>query len=146
VLGLDREAIKHAREYEDVLQFVLRGAIRNADFGGTYDVYVYDEFQAAALRDKLLATNITDRVELITVEEAGIMDVTRPGASATISADTRTPREKSEEKKVAERERGRRRRAAEKAKRQAEGNHRGVGRPRKAESRPSEPAGSPYSP
>ncbi len=149
VLGLDREAIKHTREYEDVLQFVLRGAVRNADYGGNYDVYVYDELQAAALRDKLLATGITDRIELIAVEEAGIMDATRLGTSpppATITPDARSLRERSEEKKVAERERGRLRRAAEKAKRQAEGTHRGVGRPRKAESMPSEPAGSPYSP
>lgn len=149
VLGLDREAIKHTREYEDILQFVLRGAIRNADFGGAYEVYVYDEFQAMALRDKLLATSITDRVELIAVEEAGIMDVTRLSASpqpATITPCARSLRERNEEKKVAERERGRRRRATEKAKRQAEGIHRRVGRPRKAESMPSEPAGSPYSP
>ena len=148
VLSLDREAIKRTREDEDVMQFVLRGAIRDIDYNGIYDVYLYDELQAVSLRDKLVATGITDRVALIAVEEAGVMDVVRPGASVpptTISIDTR-PSQRTEEKKTVERERGRRRRAMEKARRQAEGTYRGSGRPRKAASRPPEPPGSPYPP
>ncbi|MGF3022878.1 hypothetical protein ACQVP2_08615 [Methylobacterium aquaticum] len=146
VLGLDREAIRCTREHENVLQFVMRGAIRDAHYDGVYDIHVYDEHQAAGLRDKLLAARITDRVELIPVEEAGILDVTRPGASpppSTISVDVRV---QSEEMKVAERERGRRRRAEAKAKRQADGTYRGVGRPRTTASRPPESPKSPYPP
>ncbi|WP_206749931.1 hypothetical protein, partial [Salmonella enterica] len=39
--GITDAQIERAREEEDVLQFVMRGAIRKRDFGGDYDIYLY---------------------------------------------------------------------------------------------------------
>lgn len=80
VFDLSAYEIYSAREGEDLIQFVMRGAIRNADFGGQYDIYLYSLDQAEHLRDALFDCGFTN-VELTAVPEAGIMDVARPGAS-----------------------------------------------------------------
>jgi len=74
VFDLTDDDIRVAREDEDVLQFVMRGAIRKPDFGGTYDIYLYAEEQAERLADKLIASKV-GRVELVPVIDAGIMDM-----------------------------------------------------------------------
>jgi hypothetical protein len=78
VFGLTREEIEHAREREDIWQFVMRGAARMADFDGTYTVYLYDLWQAEALADMLREGGISGDVTLEPVVEAGILDVARP--------------------------------------------------------------------
>jgi hypothetical protein len=77
-LDLDSNTITHVRENEDIAQFVMRGAIRNPSYDGTYDIYLYDRHQAEALRDYLIENVVSDLVELIPVDEAGLMDMKRP--------------------------------------------------------------------
>lgn len=74
VFDLTDDDIRVAREDEDVLQFVMRGAIRKRDFGGTYDIYLYAKEQAERLADKLIASEV-GRVELVPVIDAGIIDL-----------------------------------------------------------------------
>jgi len=73
VFELTNDDIRIAREDEDVLQFVMRGAIRKPDFGGAYDIYLYSKEQAERLAAKLLASEV-GTVEIVPVTEAGIMD------------------------------------------------------------------------
>jgi hypothetical protein len=67
VFGLSKQDIERAREQEDIWQFVMRGAVRNADFAGVYTVYLYDVWQADTLADMLRDAGITDRVGCGTV-------------------------------------------------------------------------------
>jgi len=104
--GLRKADIERARQGEDVIQFVFRGAIRNPDFAGTYRIYLYDKEQAEALADYMNEHAIGD-VHLIPIEEAGIMDVSRPK-----TGPTPMPRE---ERLRRDRERKQRERADKKA-------------------------------
>ncbi|CAO4151856.1 DEAD/DEAH box helicase family protein [Methylorubrum extorquens] len=137
VLNLNEDDVLIAREQEDVFQFVLRGAIRDPSYDGDYDVYLYSRDQAEALRDYLASANITDRVEVQPVAEAGIMDVMRPQRS---SGQLRMPaeaevsvRERKERRQAQERARSQRRRDAKVAERKADGSYRKRGRPKIAE-------------
>lgn len=78
LFGITDEEIRVARQDEDVLQFVMRGAIRNADYGGGYDIYLYSRSQAERLRDQLVASRVGS-VE-IAPADAGFMDVARLSA------------------------------------------------------------------
>jgi hypothetical protein len=78
VFGLNREEIERAREIEDVLQFVFRGDLRNPDATGDYNVYLYDRYQAEALAAYLTEHGL-GTVELVPVEEVGLLDMSRPG-------------------------------------------------------------------
>ena len=80
VFHLSKDDIQRAREDEAIAQFVMRGAIRNLDFGGAYKIYLYSEKQAERLRDRLLGIGFT-AVALSPLEEVGIMDVERSGRS-----------------------------------------------------------------
>jgi hypothetical protein len=130
LLSLDRAVIRRTREFEDVRQFILRGAIRRPDYDGTYDIYVYDLAQAEDLKQYLTASGITDRVELVPVHEAGIMDVERPGSkrdntcpqSVPLSADVRRKLDAERKREV---------RARDKAEAIANGTYRGRGAPKK---------------
>ncbi len=57
------------------MQFVMRGAIRNADYDGPYDAYLYSRSQAERLRDQLTTSGI-GVVELHPAN-AGFMDAKR---------------------------------------------------------------------
>jgi hypothetical protein len=87
LFGTSGEQIKRARETEDMIQFVMRGAIRRPDFGGRYDVYLYDLQQAEALRSYLEETGVTGHVELIPEIDAGIMDVQRGDVDKRTAAE-----------------------------------------------------------
>lgn len=130
-LGFTTADIQRARETEDLIQFVMRGAIRDPAFSGVYRVYLYDEAQALVLRDYLLATGVTDDVRAEAVEEAGILDQIRPEASGkrVAQAADQTFEERERERRAADAERKRRKRAADKEARLAEGTYRGRGRP-----------------
>ncbi len=135
LFDFDREIIMQSRENEDIFQFAMRGAIRTPCYSGLYNVYLYSESQALALRERLLAGGITDQVEVIAVGEAGILDVTRPAgrsARTTTVLDLKSMSERRERKRKSERDRGRRRRAADTARMQALGQVRKRGRPRKS--------------
>ncbi len=87
---LSDEDIRASREDEDVAQFVMRGAIRNGDFGGTYDAYLYSRVQVERLAAYLEASHISRSIELIGIREAGLMDQTLDAASGQRE---RTPEE-----------------------------------------------------
>lgn len=135
VLDLDHNDIRSAREYEDIYQFALRGAIRNADYAGDYDIYIYGRDQAERLRDRLIAQGYGD-VALVPVVSAGIMDVARPQSAREpkAAASHTSAAELCEQSRNKERERGRRRRKASRDQHQANGTLRPPGRPRKMRS------------
>lgn len=140
VLGLDGHAILKAREYEDIWQFIMRGAIRNPDYAGEYDAYVYSRDQAEVLRTMLVDNGITDDVVIIPVAEAGLLDVVRPGAAGPgreRAADTRSLEERREAKRAKNNEHQRQRRAAKREEKERDGTLRGRGRPRKQAPAPS---------
>lgn len=74
VLGISDQQIRIAREDEDILQFVMRGAARKRDYSGPYLIYLYSRDQAERLRDQLNASGIGATVELEPVPDAGFMD------------------------------------------------------------------------
>jgi hypothetical protein len=74
LFGLTDDDILRAREEEDILQFVMRGAIRRCDFGGDYDIYLYSKRQAELVAAKLSASGIGKSVDLVPEPGAGIMD------------------------------------------------------------------------
>ena len=86
-LDLDKEAITRVREDEDIAQIVMRGAIRDPSYDGDYDIYLYDRHQAEELRDYLIEHRVSDRVRVVPVVEAGIMNVRRPRSSKTAGDD-----------------------------------------------------------
>lgn len=82
VFGLSDEHIERAREDELIRQFAMRGALRDLSFDLGYDVYVYEKVQAERLKahfEKLLFTT----VEMVGVEEAGLMKVRRKSDGLT---------------------------------------------------------------
>lgn len=139
LLGLEKQAVSIAREQEDVIQFVMRGKVRDPHFDGAYDIFLYSEDQAEALRKYLVGEGITDSVEVRPVAEAGIMDVARPakGGQSAISLTEVSVREREERRKANDRERSQRLRDEKRAARKAEGTYRGLGRPRKGEATPA---------
>lgn len=76
IFGLTDEDFLAAREDEDIFQFATRGAIRNPNYGGDYDVYVYSGRQAEKLERRFHAIGLVD-VSLVPEPDAGIMDVSR---------------------------------------------------------------------
>lgn len=132
-LGFTTEEIERSRETEDLIQFVLRGAIRDPSFAGTYTVYVYDFAQAEVVRDYLVGSGLTSTVTLEGVAEAGIMDEQRPTSRGVRSSevDERTHEDREQERRSKDAERKRLMRADERQKRVDEGTYRERGRPRK---------------
>ena len=137
-LGFTADEIKRARETEDVIQFVMRGAVRNPTFTGTYTAYLYDRAQADVVADYLRASGVTDDVRIEGVEEAGLLDAQRPasrkGKKGVLEAQEGSYAERNQARLDADAERKRRKRAEEKAVQEANGTLRGRGRPSKAAS------------
>ena len=136
VFGLTREEVERAREREDIWQFVMRGAVREVRFGGTYTVHLYDVWQAEVLAAMLREEGIADDVAVEPVAAAGILDVQRPkpgpkeGAKAEASGKSFD--EQQAERREADRLRKQRQREKQRTEKRAEGTLRGRGRPRKA--------------
>jgi len=76
LFGLTDDEIRRSREDEDVIQFVMRGAIRNPDFGGDYDIYLYSKRQAETLVAKLAGSGVGQSVTLVPQGGPGVMDKT----------------------------------------------------------------------
>lgn len=128
LLGLNRDDIRRAREFEDIRQFVMRGAIRRPDYDGAYDIYLYDFAQAEDLAGYLRRIGISD-VETVPVNEAKIMDVVRPGAETSEKKTPLSREEKRERNKLSQQKR----RAKARADYEANGVVvRGRGRPKNA--------------
>ena len=134
-LGFTADEIQQARETEDLIQFAMRGAVRNPAFTGTYTVYLYARPQADALGDYLRANGVTDDVRIEGIEEAGILDAQRPalrnGKKGAPEAEGGSFAEREQALRAADAERKRRRRAEERAAQEANGTLRKRGRPRK---------------
>lgn len=143
VFGLTRDEVERAREREDIWQFAMRGAIREAAFDGTYTVYLYDLWQAEALAAMLREAGVADDMSVEAVEEAGILDVARPrpgpkpGAKAAASGKSFEEREA--ERREGDRERKRRQRARQKEAKAAAGTLRPRGRPKSLEGAEARP-------
>lgn len=58
--GLTRNMISESRESNAIYQFAQRGISREADYRGTYDIYVYDALQAERLAAKYQADGYRD--------------------------------------------------------------------------------------
>lgn len=114
LLGLNRDDIRRAREFEDIRQFVMRGAIRRPDYDGAYDIYLYDFAQAEDLASYLRRIGITD-VETVPVNEAKIMDVIRPGAETSEKKTPLSREEKRERNKLSQQKRRAKARADDEA-------------------------------
>lgn len=85
--GITDAQIERAREEEDILQFVMRGAVRNADFDGDYDIYLYSKGQADDLAAKLDASKV-GVVTVIPATAAGILnDDAKPQKAASTSSN-----------------------------------------------------------
>jgi hypothetical protein len=131
VFGLSREDIERARQTEDIEQFIMRGAIRCPDFGGEYDIYLYDQWQAEAAKRFLESHSITD-VEFIGLDEVGIMDEERPKPGRKpSSSNSEVLKLKAEERREADRLRKQRDREEERQMKAKAGTLRRPGRPRK---------------
>ena len=121
--GWGKGVIERARECEDILQFVQRGIIRCAEFGGVYHIYLYDKWQADWLGDYFVTNGIA-AVELVAEHEPGLMEVKRPQRGRQPDL-TRTTEEKAEA-----------RRARDKARKERERRAKGI-KPRKKKSAPA---------
>ena len=77
---ITEDQVRRAREDDDILQFAMRGAVRNEAFNASFDVYVYTEAQARTLADQLTASGV-GVVQIVPVPEAGIMNETFPKRS-----------------------------------------------------------------
>jgi hypothetical protein len=130
VFGLTREDVERAREIEDIIQFVLRGALRKPDFDGEYRVYLYDLHQAEALAAYLEQEGIA-LVELVPVDEAGIMDVEREKRGRKrVELDESSKKERDQRRLEADRIRKERTRQADREEKRNAGTLRGRGRPK----------------
>lgn len=127
LLGLDRDAVRRAREFEDIRQFALRGALRRPDYAGAYDIYLYDFSQAQDLEAYLRGIGIAD-LELVPVEEANIMGKVRTGSAAVAQKAPLSRKEKRERNTASQQKH----RAKVHAEETAKGIVRKRGRPRNA--------------
>ena len=131
VFEITKDEIARAREIEDIQQFVMRGAIRNPDFCGRYDIYVYDVWQAEAVCSFLVDGGIAN-VTMHGVEDAGLMDFERPKSGRKpVQLDDRSKAERLVERQTKDAARKRRARTIERGRREAAGTHRKPGRPTK---------------
>jgi hypothetical protein len=133
LLGLTRDEIERAREFEDIIQFVARGDLRNPDATGTYDIYLYDLHQAQVVAE-YLTENGFGEVELVPVVEAGLLDVVRPkiGRPPAEPDHSMTREERHEIAKAKDAARKKEQRVRDREKKMQAGTYRGRGRPRKA--------------
>lgn len=76
VFGLTKADIEAAREDDIIAQFAMRGFIRNLEYDGPYDIYVYEKVQAERLLDHLANLGFT-KVEFVAEDGAGIMKTRR---------------------------------------------------------------------
>ena len=133
--GFTADEIKRAREIEDVVQFAMRGAVRDPTFTGTYTVYLYDRAQADALGAYLRANGVTNDVWIEGIEEAGVLDAQRPtsrnGKKDAPDAERGSFEKREQARRDADAARKRLKRAEERAVKVANGSLRPRGRPRK---------------
>ena len=139
LFGVTKEEVRASREDEDIKQFVMRGALRRAEFAGECHVNLYDRRQAEMLRDYLLANGIADEA-VVEYVEVGIGGIAKPAPGR--QKIVVTPQQEAERRrraKEADRARKRREREKERAAKAADGRLRGRGRPRKEDGAAARP-------
>jgi hypothetical protein len=129
MFGIDEDDVRRSREFETVLQFLFRSAIRRSEFDGTLYWNVYDGEQARFLADFLEEHDLAS-VELQYVD-LGIGHIVRPqrrakSSDAVIEARRQKRRTSNTERVRAHRER-------KKVEQIEAGTYRGRGRPRKTD-------------
>lgn len=127
------EEIFRAREEEDILQFVMRGAIRRRDFDGDYDIYLYSKRQAELVAAKLYASGIGQSIDLVPEPGAGIMDAASQPMKAirdAIAAEKRAETKKAYGEREALRKKTERGNKAEAEGRERSANEGRGGRPK----------------
>jgi len=72
LFGMTKQQIMEAREHEDIVQFVYRGAIRDPAYSGDYDVYLYHRDQAVAVADAMRGYGLHD-IEIVAEPGAGLI-------------------------------------------------------------------------
>jgi hypothetical protein len=140
---LSREEIERARETEDVIQFAWRGDLRNPASSDDYHIHLYDRHQAEALAQYLIEQEV-GTIELVPVEEAGLLGMQRPGRGRP-SLEPEDPRgceERRIERQAKDRERQKRKRDREREQKLSSGTYQGRGRPRKERCAPDQPGPS----
>lgn len=135
MFGIDEEEVRRSREFEAVLQFLFRSAIRRPEFYGTVYWNVYDGEQARFLASFIGEHGLAE-VELLYVD-VGIGNIVRPQRYAKVSDDVVQARHERRRQSNSERVRAHRER--KQAERKAEGTYRGRGRPRKADAGEARP-------
>jgi hypothetical protein len=130
-LGLNHDDILRAREFEDIFQIVLRGALRCPDWVGCYTVNVYSQDQAEAVQRSCLEHNLAGSVTLEHVS-LGLEDISLSNptwnSDAAPAAETwaaRQARRRTQSAEAMQRLRAARKHAAI-----ADGTYRPRGRPR----------------
>lgn len=129
LFGIDEEEVRRSREFEAILQFLFRSAVRRPEFDGTCYWNVYDGEQA-----RFLAAFIEEH-ELAEVElqyvDVGIGHIVRPQQQAKPTDEVVQAR--GERRRRSNTERVRAHRERKKAERRTDGTYRPRGRPRRAE-------------
>ncbi len=99
VFDIDKATIERSRQQEHCIQFCCRGSIRDPQWSGTYRIFLYDRTQAEALRGYFVANGIGDTVDLIPIDEAGIMDVpgSKSGPKSTMTPEQKKARQREHE-------------------------------------------------
>ena len=128
LFGVDAEEVRRSREFEAVLQFLSRCAVRRPDFNGTCFWNVYDGEQARFLRAFVEEHGLAE----VTLEhvDVGIGQIVRPRKHKRLVGGAAAERDAKRRKSNTERVRAHRERA--KAEKVADGTYRGRGRPRKS--------------
>jgi hypothetical protein len=129
LFGIDEEEVRRSREFEAVLQFLFRSAIRKPEFDGTCYWNVYDGEQARFLAGFLEEHGLAE-VEVQHVD-VGIGHIVRPQRHAKPTNEAVEARREKRRRSNTERVRAHRER--KKAEKQASGTYRPRGRPRKAD-------------
>jgi hypothetical protein len=139
LFGVTKEEVRASREDEDIKQFVMRGALRRAEFEGEYHVNLYDRRQAEMLRDYLLANGIADEA-MVEYVDVGIGEVVKPAPGRQkVAVTPQQEAERRQRAKEADRARKQRKRAADRAAKAVDGTLRGRGRPRKPDGAEASP-------
>lgn len=76
LFGLGKAEIEQSREFEDLYQFIMRGRLRDPNFGGIFDAYVYSRAQADEIARRVSDDGIAN-IEIVAHPEVGVMDVVR---------------------------------------------------------------------
>lgn len=127
--GITPDDIRIAREDEDIIQFISRGALRNPSYNGDYEIYLYSKHQADRLAAYLEGSGLSTNVHIVPIEAAGILDVRRPkGTSSDLPPEV--VQGKIEKKRAAATARQTKRRARLKAEKVRDGTLRRAGRPK----------------